>query len=362
MNPSQSGIIVFALNSNKDLSEKIARKLGIELASCSVGKFQNQETSVKIGTSVRGKDVYIIQSGLGESLDVNDALMELFILTYACKTACAKRIIGVIPYLPYSKQAKMNKRGSIPSKLVASLMCRAGLTNVITVDLHSKEIQGFYDAPVDNLRASPFLVHYITEKVADYRNAVIVARNPGSAIRATSFAERLRLGLAVIHGEQKEVESEQLDGRQSPPPTLAEGRRFASVSMDSMSLPGFLPKAKPPINVVGDVGGKIAIIVDDMIDEAESFVNAAKHLKDRGAYKILVMVTHGLLSADAPELIEESVIDEVVITNTVSHDTKMTRCSKIRTVDISSLLAEAIRRIHNGESMGYLFRNVPLED
>lgn len=256
----------------------------------------------------------------------------------------------------------MNKRGSIPSKLVASLMCRAGLTNVITVDLHSKEIQGFYDAPVDNLRASPFLVHYITEKVADYRNAVIVARNPGSAIRATSFAERLRLGLAVIHGEQKEVESEQLDGRQSPPPTLAEGRRFASVSMDSMSLPGFLPKAKPPINVVGDVGGKIAIIVDDMIDEAESFVNAAKHLKDRGAYKILVMVTHGLLSADAPELIEESVIDEVVITNTVSHDTKMTRCSKIRTVDISSLLAEAIRRIHNGESMGYLFRNVPLED
>ncbi|XP_029214371.1 phosphoribosyl pyrophosphate synthase-associated protein 2-like isoform X1 [Acropora muricata] len=364
MNPGQSGFVVFSLNSNRELSEKIARKLGIELAPCDVGKFQNQgETKVKIGVSVRGRDVYIIQSGLGENLGVNDALMELFILAYACKTSCARRIIGVLPYLPYSKQSKMNKRGSIPSKLVASLMCKAGLTNIITVDLHSKEIQGFYDAPVDNLRASPFLVQYITDKVADFRNAVIVARNPGSAIRATSFAERLRLGLAVIHGEQKEPESERLDGRQSPPPALAESQKFAYTFTDhAMDLPGFLPKAKPPINVVGDVGGKIAIIVDDMIDEAESFVTAAKLLKERGAYKILVMVTHGLLSANAPELIDDSVIDEVVVTNTVSHDSKMSRCSKIRTVDISSLLAEAIRRIHNGESMGYLFRNVPLED
>ncbi|KAK3728409.1 hypothetical protein QZH41_007791 [Actinostola sp. cb2023] len=185
-----------------------------------------------------------------EETKCNDALMELMIMAHACKIACARRIIGVIPYLPYCKQSKMNKRGAIPAKLVASLMCKSGLTSVITMDLHSKEIQGFYNIPVDNLRASPFIVRYISES-------------------------------------------------------------------------------------------------DDIIDDAATFVDAARVIRDRGAYKIYVMVTHGLLSGDAPELIEDSEIDEVVVTNTVAHDSKVVRCSKIKSIDISQLLAEAIRRIHN---------------
>ncbi|KAK3728414.1 hypothetical protein QZH41_020433 [Actinostola sp. cb2023] len=246
------------------------------------------------------------------------------------------------------------------------------------MDLHSKEIQGFYNIPVDNLRASPFIVRYISEsqqyhdkvclQVTDNRNAVIVARNPAAAYRATSFAERLRLGIAVIHGEHKEVEYEQqTDGRQSPPPRAHSSASFSfdvagTGDVVSLDVPGSIPKEKPPMNVVGDVGGKIAIIVDDIIDDAATFVDAARVIRDRGAYKIYVMVTHGLLSGDAPELIEDSEIDEVVVTNTVAHDSKVVRCSKIKSIDISQLLAEAIRRIHNGESMGYLFRNVPLED
>nr|XP_014344774.1 PREDICTED: phosphoribosyl pyrophosphate synthase-associated protein 2 isoform X2 [Latimeria chalumnae] len=149
--------------------------------------------------------------------DVNTTIMELLIMVYACKTSCARSIIGVIPYFPYSKQCKMRKRGSIVSKLLACMMCKAGLTHLITMDLHQKEIQGFFNIPVDNLRASPFLLQYIQEEIPDYRNAVIVAKSPASAKRAQSFAERLRLGIAVIHGEAQDAESDLVDGRHSPP-------------------------------------------------------------------------------------------------------------------------------------------------
>ncbi|XP_001640086.2 phosphoribosyl pyrophosphate synthase-associated protein 2 [Nematostella vectensis] len=363
VDPTQGGVLVFSLNTAKELSESIARRLGVLPAPVHVGQFANKESKVHIGVSVRGRDVFIIQTGQGEETTCNNALMELLIMAYACRNASARRIVGVIPYLPYSKQSKMHKRGAIPAKLMASLLGKSGLTSIITMDLHSKEIQGFYDIPVDNLRASPFIVHYINESVPDCRNAVIVAKNPASAQRATSFAERLRLGIAVIHGEQKESEGDQCDGRQSPPPKPENSIGFNFVPLENeLNVPGFLPKEKPPMNVVGDVGGKIAIIVDDMIDDATTFVDAARLLRDRGAYKIYVMVTHGLLSGSAPELIEGSEIDEVVVTNTVPHDSKVARCSKIKTIDISQLLAEAVRRIHNGESMGYLFRNVPLED
>ncbi|XP_063597780.1 phosphoribosyl pyrophosphate synthase-associated protein 1-like [Penaeus indicus] len=164
-------------------------------------------------------------------------------------------------------------------------------------------------------------------------------------------------GIAVIHGEQKTNEDEQADGRNSPP--LVEHSRIMDVGV---GVPALAAKEKPPINVVGDVGGRIAIMVDDMIDDVASFVAAAEVLKDRGAYKIYVMATHGLLSSDAPRLIDDSPIDEVVVTNTVPHEIQKMQCHKIKTVDISILLAESIRRIHNNESMSYLFRNVTLED
>lgn len=330
MNITKGGLVLFSANSNSscmELSKKIAERLGVEMGKVQVYQEPNRETRVQIQESVRGKDVFIIQT---VSKDVNTTIMELLIMVYACKTSCAKSIIGVIPYFPYSKQCKMRKRGSIVSKLLASMMCKAGLTHLITMDLHQKEIQGFFNIPVDNLRASPFLLQYIQEEIPDYRNAVIVAKSPASAKRAQSFAERLRLGIAVIH--------------------------------PSLEIPMLIPKEKPPITVVGDVGGRIAIIVDDIIDDVDSFLAAAETLKERGAYKIFVMATHGLLSSDAPRLIEESAIDEVVVTNTIPHEIQKLQCPKIKTVDISMILSEAIRRIHNGESMSYLFRNIGLDD
>ncbi|CAL8096050.1 unnamed protein product [Calicophoron daubneyi] len=174
---------------------------------------------------VLGRDVYIIQSG---TKDVNNDIMELLILAYASKSASARKVVAVVPYLPYSKQSKVRKRGAIICKLVANMLCSAGINHVITVDLHSKEIQGFFDVPVDNLRASPFLIKYIETYVLDYRNAVIVARDPSVVPRATSYAERLRLPLAVIHGEDRD-ELEHNDGRNSPPlENLQVEKRLAS--------------------------------------------------------------------------------------------------------------------------------------
>jgi len=348
-------MILLAGNSHPELANLIASRLGITIGNVSVYHKANRETMVDIRESLRGKDVYILQTG---TKDVNNNVMELLILAYACKTASANTIVGILPYLPYSKQSKMRKRGCIVSKLLAQMMCKAGLSHVITMDLHQKEIQGFFDVPVDNLRASPFLLQYIQESIPDYRNAVIVARNPGSAKKATSYAERLRLGIAVIHGEQKEEESDMVDGRYSPPSVPRS--RLTELELDPM--PVLAAKEKPPINVVGDVGGRIAIMVDDMVDDVQSFVAAAEVLKERGAYKIYVMATHGILSSDAPRLIEDSCIDEVVVTNTVPHEIQKMQCHKIKTIDISILLAEAMRRIHNKESMSYLFRNVTLED
>ncbi|XP_070579874.1 phosphoribosyl pyrophosphate synthase-associated protein 2-like isoform X2 [Ptychodera flava] len=356
MNTAPKGaMVVFNTNAHPELAQLVTSRLGIQPGLCSVFLQDNKETHVQLRESVRGKDVFVIGTG---TKNVNNSIMEVLIMTYCAKTSCARRVVGVIPYLPYSKQSQMRKRGSIVSKLLAQMMCKSGLDHVITMDLHHKEIQGFFDVPVDNLRASPFILQYIQENIPDYRNAVIVARNPGAAKRATSFAERLRLALAVIHGEQKIAESDVVDGRHSPP--TVSPYRVTGTGLETVPL--LTPKEKPPINVVGDVGGRIAIIVDDMIDDVESFVTAAEILKERGAYKIYAMATHGLLSSDAPKKLEESAIDEVVVTNTVPHELQKLQCNKIQTIDISIILSEAIRRIHFGESMSYLFRNIASED
>nr|XP_011452377.2 phosphoribosyl pyrophosphate synthase-associated protein 2 [Crassostrea gigas] len=346
-------MVLLAGNSHPELSHLIAQRLGVRLGDINVYHKTNRETNAEIKESVRGKDVYIIQTG---TKDVNNDIMELLIISYACKTSCAHNIIGVIPYLPYSKQSKMRKRGSVVCKVMATMLGKSGLTHIITMDLHQKEIQGFFDIPVENLRASPFLIDYIERLIPDYRNAIIVARNPNSVKRATSYAERLRLGIAVIHGEEKyDDEDKEDDGRNSPPLCRVEYKKIEI-------LPALLPKEKPPLNVVGDVGGRIAIIVDDMIDDVDAFVKVAEVLKERGAYKIYVMATHGLLSSDAPKLLEESCIDEIVVTNTVPHEIQKMQCHKIKTVDISIMLMEAIRRIQNNESMSYLFRNIGMDD
>ncbi|XP_047427930.1 phosphoribosyl pyrophosphate synthase-associated protein 1 isoform X3 [Mugil cephalus] len=357
MNVAKSGYRVFSANSSAactELAKKITERLGVELGKSVVFQESNSaETRVDVKESVRGQTIFIIQT---IPRDVNTAIMELLVMAYALKTSCAKNIIGVIPYFPYSKQCKMRKRGSIVCKLLASMLAKAGLTHIITMDLHQKEIQGFFSFPVDNLRASPFLIQYIQEEIPDYRNAIIVAKSPAAAKRAQSYAERLRLGLAVIHGEAQYSESDMADGRHSPPCVRN------TTGHTGLELPLMMAKEKPPITVVGDVGGRIAIIVDDIIDDVGDFVASAEILKERGAYKIYIMATHGLLSADAPRLIEESAIDEVVVTNTVPHEVQKLQCPKIKTVDVSMILAEAIRRIHNGESMAYLFRNITVDD
>ncbi|XP_007252212.1 phosphoribosyl pyrophosphate synthase-associated protein 1 isoform X3 [Astyanax mexicanus] len=369
MNVGRSGYRVFSANSTpagSELAKQITERLGVELGKSVVYQESNRETRVDVKESVRGQDIFIIQT---MPRDVNTAIMELLVMAYALKTSCAKNIIGVIPYFPYSKQCKMRKRGSIVCKLLASMLAKAGLTHIITMDLHQKEIQGFFSFPVDNLRASPFLLQYIQEEIPDYRNAIIVAKSPSAAKRAQSYAERLRLGLAVMHGEAQCAESDMADGRHSPPafrpscgPPGLELPWKHQAPFPGIELPMMMAKEKPPITVVGDVGGRIAIIVDDIIDDVADFVAAAEILKERGAYKIYIMATHGLLSADAPRLIEESAIDEVVVTNTVPHEVQKLQCPKIKTVDVSMILAEAIRRIHNGESMAYLFRNVTVDD
>jgi len=331
------------------------------------GLFSNKETRISIQASVRNKDVYVLQVISG---DPNDCVMELLMMCYALKTSCCRRVIAVVPYLPYSKQSKMRNRGAIPAKMLAQLLCRAGMDHMITMDLHTKEVQGFYNCPVDNLRASPFLIQYIQERVVDYTNAVIVARQPGAALHANSFAERLRLDFAVLHGEQMEEDSDKCDGRHSPPSlrharTLSMSAQYPSEGLYSTQpTPLGLPaKVKKLLTIVGDVKNRVAIIVEDIVDDANALVDAARMLKQNGgALKVYVVATHGLFSGDAPTVIMESQIDEVIVTNTVPVDSKISICPKIKVVDISPILSEAVRRIHNGESMSYLFRNIPLDD
>ncbi|BHF59286.1 Phosphoribosyl pyrophosphate synthase-associated protein 1 [Sparganum proliferum] len=359
------GIIVLAGNSHPDIVKRVCNHLSIDPGKALVCTHSNKETKVQIYETVRGRDVYIIQTG---TMNVNNDIMELLVMAFACRAACARRIVVVMPYLPYCKQNKMRKRGSITCKLIAKMICSTGVDHVITMDLHSKEIQGFFDVPVDNLRASPFLIRYICESIPDYRNCVIVARSPNGVARATSYAERLRVALAVIHGVDRE-DMEQTDGRTSPPIDMNDGGASSSEPADVAPTPaiedmmGFLPavqpKEKPQLYVVGNVNGKIAIIVDDIIDDVSDFVTAAELLHSQGAYKVYVLATHGLLTGDAANRLEQSLIDEVVVTNTVPHVLQKMQCHKIRTVDISILLAEAIRRIHNKESMSYLFMDIP---
>lgn len=345
-------MVLLTGNSHPELARLVSDRMGIRLGDAIVYNKTNRESSVDIKQSVRGKHVFILQSG---SKNVNNDVMELLILIYACKTSMSKTITVIMPYLPYSKQCRMLRRSSIPMKLIAEMICKSGASRLVSLDLYKKEIQGFFSIPVDNLRASPFLLQYIKEYIPDYKNAIIVAKSPGVMNKATSYADRLRLGVAVIHGEQKDLEESGLeDGRQSPPPN--------STYTPFELFPSQGPKQKPPLTVVGDVGGRIAIMVDDIIDDAQSFVAAAEVLKARGAYKIYVLATHGVLSSDAPALLEASPITQVIVTNTVPHEVQKMRCHKIKTVDISLMLCEAIRRIYHNESMGQLFRDITLDD
>ncbi|XP_071847899.1 ribose-phosphate pyrophosphokinase 1 [Apostichopus japonicus] len=316
-------IKIFAGSSHQELANKIADRLGIELGKVVTKKFSNQETCVEIGESVRGEDVYIIQSGCG---DINDNLMELLIMINACKIASASRVTAVIPLFPYARQDKKDKsRAPISAKLVANMLSVAGADHIITMDLHASQIQGFFDIPVDNLFAEPAVLKWIQDNIPEWKNSIIVSPDAGGAKRVTSIADRLNVDFAMIHKERKKANE-----------------------IASMVL-------------VGDVKDKTAILVDDMADTCGTMCCAANKLKEAGAVKIYAILTHGIFSGPAISRIENACFESVVVTNTIPQEKNVNEArGKISVIDISMILAEAIRRTHNGESVSYLFSHVPL--
>jgi ribose-phosphate pyrophosphokinase len=316
-------IKVFSGSSHPDLAQRIVDRLGIDLGKVVTKKFSNLETCVEIGESVRGEDVYIVQSGSGE---INDNLMELLIMINACKIASASRVTAVIPCFPYARQDKKDKvksRAPISAKLVANMLSVAGADHIITMDLHASQIQGFFDIPVDNLYAEPAVLKWIKENIADWKNAIIVSPDAGGAKRVTSIADRLNVEFALIHKERKKANE-----------------------VASMVL-------------VGDVKDRVAILVDDMADTCGTIVHAADKLVEAGATKVYAILTHGIFSGPAIQRINNACFEAVVVTNTIPQDEHMRNCSKIQCIDVSMMFAEAVRRTHNGESVSYLFSNVP---
>ncbi|KAK3374302.1 phosphoribosyltransferase-like protein [Lasiosphaeria ovina] len=308
--------------SHPDLSEKIAKRLGIEVARTISLNYSNQETSFTVGESVRDEDVFVMQSTA--TGDVNEGLMELLIIISACRTASARRITAVIPNFPYARQDKKDKsRAPISARLVANMLQTAGANHIVTVDLHASQIQGFFSVPVDNLYAEPSFLRYIRENFTA-EDCVIVSPDAGGAKRATSIADHLNTAFALIHKER-------------PRPNVV-GRMV----------------------LVGNVVDKIAILVDDMADTCGTLVKAAAVLKENGAKSVLALVTHGILSGNAIETLNGSVLEALVVTNTVPLGDKVERCPKLRVIDISPTIAEAIRRTHNGESVSYLFTHAPV--
>ncbi|KPP62404.1 ribose-phosphate pyrophosphokinase 2-like [Scleropages formosus] len=297
-------IVLFSGSSHHDLSQKVADRLGLDLGKVVTKKFSNQETCVEIGESVRGEDVYIVQSGCGE---INDNLMELLIMINACKIASSSRVTAVIPCFPYARQDKKDKsRAPISAKLVANML------------------SGFFDIAVDNLYAEPAVLQWIRENIPEWKNCIIVSPDAGGAKRVTSIADRLNVEFALIHKERKKANE-----------------------VDRMVL-------------VGDVKDRVAILVDDMADTCGTICHAADKLISAGAIKVYAILTHGIFSGPAISRINNAPFEAVVVTNTIPQEEKMKQCPKIQVIDISMILAEAIRRTHNGESVSYLFSHVPL--
>lgn len=303
---------IFSGNANRKLAEEVAAYLGIPLGNAAVSRFSDGEINVQIMESVRGNDVFVIQPTCPP---VNENLMELLVIVDALRRASSGRITAVIPYYGYARQdRKVQPRVPITAKLVANLITVAGANRVLTVDLHAGQIQGFFDIPVDNLMALPVFVEYVKKNI-DLTNAVVVAPDAGGVERARKFAKKLDLPLAVI------------DKRRSAP-------NVAEV-----------------MHVVGDVKGKIALIIDDIIDTGGTLVKAASALVEKGATLVYAFATHPVFSGQAKEKILSSVISRVVVTNTIPQDA----FDKVDIISVGPLVGEAIKRIHKNESVSVLF-------
>lgn len=301
-------------NANRELSQKIAQKLGMDLTETILERFSDGEIRVKILNNVRGMDCYIIQPTCNP---VNENLMELLILADALKRASAKRITAVMPYYGYGRQdRKSEPRVPITAKLVADLLATAGITRVLTMDLHAGQIQGFFNIPVDHLYAKPALIAYLKEK--NFKDIVMVSPDAGGVERARAYAKDLEADLAIV------------DKRRPRPNEAA------------------------IMNIIGDVNGKTCIIADDLVDTAGTLTKVAAAIKEKGAARVLAIASHGVLSGAARQKIKDSCIEELMITDSIPIK-NLDETDRICIITVSSLLAEAILRISKDESVSALF-------
>ena len=313
---SNGKIKIFSCNSNQDLAASIAKNLGLELGVAEVSKFSDGEISVKISETVRGADVFIVQS---TSQPVNDNLMELLIMIDAMKRASAGRITAVIPYYGYARQdRKARARDPISAKLVADLITTAGANRVLTMDLHCSQIQGFFNIPVDHLVGVRILSNYYNSKFADLSDFVAVSPDFGSVARVRNFAMKMDIPIAIIDKRRPKANVSEI------------------------------------MNIIGEVAGKKVILMDDMIDTAGTIVNAATALKQKGATEIYACCTHPVLSGPAIDRIEKSEIKELLALDTIKIPDE-TKIEKIKTISVADIMAEAIHRIHDGTSVSKLF-------
>ena len=313
-------IKVFSGNSNKALAEAICREMGTQLGDSEVGAFSDGENYVSIYETVRGSDVFVIQS---TSSPVNDNLMELLIMIDALRRASAGRITAVIPYFGYARQDRKTKpRDPISAKLVANLITRAGADRVLTMDLHANQIQGFFDIPVDNLLGSPLFVNEFFRKYAAIQDeTMVVSPDVGSVARARAFAQKLDMPLAIVDKRRQKANSSEV------------------------------------MNIIGEVEGKNVILLDDMVDTGGSLCHAAKALVEIGGAKsVTACASHGVLSGPAYDRINESVIDEVIFLDTIQPRPDVHKiCPKIKYLSVAHMFAEAIERIYEEQSVSKLF-------
>jgi len=305
---------IFTGNAHPEIAKEICAYLGIPLGSAVVKRFSDGEINVEIQDNVRGVDVFVIQP---TSPPVNDHLMELLILMDALKRASAKRVTAVLPYYGYARQdRKVLPRAPITAKLVADLLTAAGVSRVLTMDLHAGQIQGFFNIPVDHLYSAPVMLDYIKANYGD--GIVIVSPDAGGVERARAFAKRLNASLAII-----------------------DKRRVG-------------PNVAEVMNIIGEVEGRTAVLLDDMVDTAGTLVQSADALQKKGARNVYACATHGVLSGPAIDRLEKSQIQELVVTNTVPLGPKA-ECRRVRVLTVAPLLGEAIKRIHFQDSVSSLF-------
>lgn len=316
MSQHKAELKIFAGNSNPPLAREISQYLKVALGKALVETFSDGESKVEIKENVRGADVFVLQS---TSAPGNNNLMELLLMLDAFKRASAKRITAVIPYYGYARQdRKVIPRVPISAKLVADLITISGASRVLTMDLHSGQIQGFFDIPVDNVYATPVLLQHLRKQL-NHNEVTIVSPDAGGVERARAIAARLDASLAII------------DKRRVGPNVVAE------------------------MNIIGEVKDQIAVLLDDMVDTAGTLALAAEALKKKGAKKIFGCCTHAVLSGPAIQRIQESPLEELIVTNTIPLASDALRCGKIKVLSVAHLIGEAIRRTHEEESISSLF-------